>query len=876
MAQGSVSEVTRVPRPQVVWVRRRNSGKTTPGDIACVRLEPGLIALLQPTLDSGYQAPWSIPVGLAITAALAVLTPVSRSIDWQGRDLDIQWSGPAAAGDTLLVEARLEQLSERKSCFAICARTETGSPLCSGTLRLIATQNGRPVGFRSQQEYDAARASIMAAAIEPILATGSSLRTVAAPRSIPLGCSTLVEVEFRNATNHPVSVAVEGHLPFGAGLSFDGPRMHNLHVEAGASCRAGFTVRADRPHEVNLGQPWSLEISAGNETLKLQLAVPDPNPGRTFYLLTEDCETFDGGPLTGNYAGMETLGNHNNFMDIDDYRVQMILKPNRMNQIAERHGAHWTHFYAITQRFAVDWAAAQSKTGEWPRIAAEMDFSIRAGSLEHEYCPHIHYDYEPDSILAPQPRLVYDAATDGLLPNDYWDPVTNPTHRYHDWDGAARGHSYIKPLGDWDSLDTKTGSLRKCIRYLARLAANRRSVVVARTGSYDFGVAPEDQAISTRAYEANGLLGNSDAYFSGSPPRAGGRMFWCSDQDRTKLIGSLDEAGLVQLGIGMESGFGSAEEMNGWFAAERESCRGPGVHATVFTCHAMFFNGQPHRFRSLNGGAFLQLDRHLDWVRANYPDVEFATAGDAVLEFLDYYTPTLEAHTMAHVCDGDPQAGRYEFAVRLLGRGIRVDEDYPGNVRITAPPCFSPAELAELRIRQGDTIIASSQSFLAGVQPSLTAVLTGREPLVLELQLRPEVIEQALTWFRDNEGVVFHDLPEAPGPDLLHVYSPTPENDEIRFSGDVVRLLMNPVAGHPEPLGRRTHPLTCYAVGAALTAAFKASAANVPVRLKLRLLHALNTEQGFVAKARVSDGVVIVQIREDSGTDLASGEVVVT
>ena len=235
---------------------------------------------------------------------------------------------------------------------------------------------------------------------------------------------------------------------------------------------------------------------------------------------------------------------------------------------------------------------------------------------------------------------------------------------------------------------------------------------------------------------------------------------------------------------------------------------------------------------------------------------------------------------MAHVCGGDPQAGRYEFAVRLLGRGTHVDEYHPCSVRIAAPLCFSPADLAELRIRQGDTVVASSSSFPAGARPALTATLTSREPVPLELRLRPEVIGHALTWFRDNEGVVFHDLPEAHGPDLLHVYPPTPEptleHGEFRFSGDVVRLLMNPVAGHREPLGRHTRPLTCYAIGAALTAALKESAANVPVSLKLRLLHTLNPEQGFVAKAQVTDGFVEVQIREDIGTDLVSGEVVVT
>src|SRR4029077_17461912 len=144
------------------------------------------------------------------------------------------------------------------------------------------------------------------------------------------------------------------------------------------------------PHQVNLGRPWEVEISAQAAPLTggktdgatnseipggdkdpeipgkiagaiVAIQVPDPNPGRTFYLLTEDCETFDGGLLTGDYPsrGMHIYGNQNNFMDPEDYRVQMILKPARLNQIAERHGARWTHFYAATQRFGAEWAARQ-------------------------------------------------------------------------------------------------------------------------------------------------------------------------------------------------------------------------------------------------------------------------------------------------------------------------------------------------------------------------------------------------------------------------------------------------------------------------------------------------------------------------------------
>ncbi len=839
----------RVPRPRVVSVRRRQAGQVAIGDVAEARLEPGIIALLESPLGAGYQARYNVPVGLATTAAMAVLAPVSQGVDWTGTGLDIQWSGTPELQDIVLAEARLEKISERLARFSTSARTASGAELYRGTLRMAAIRDGIPVEFGSREEYDAVRASLAATPQDH----GPLLRLASVPPSIPLGKTAAIEVELP----HGGTVTVDP--PFGAGLSFEGPRVQE--VPAGA--RARFLIRADRPHEVNLGKPWALTISASGESVRVAIAVPDPNPGRTFYLLTEDCETFDGGLATGNYAGAEGFGNHNNFMDPEDYRVQMILKPNRMNRIAERHGARWTHFYAATQRFAAEWAARHSTTGQWDRILAEMDEAVRAGSKLHDYCPHIHFDYEPDSALPPQPRLVYDAATDGILPNDYYHPETNPTHRYHDWDGSARGISYIKGLGDWRDLDTKAGSLRKTVQHLARLQANRRAPLVARTGSYDFGKTPEDQAVSTQAYVANGLRGNSDWYRPGSPPAPGGQMFWCAEHDRRQAIVDLREARLVEFGIAMDSGFGSAEEMNRWFAAEREASRGPGMHAILFTTHAMFMAGAPDPFRSLEGGTFDVLDQHLGWVRENHPDVEFATASEAVLEYLDYYTPVLEASTLPLLCGGDPLAGRYEFAVRLLGRGIRVDEVHPATLRIAAPSCFSPEELSELRCRQGGQAIAEATGFDARREPAITVELKSRAPLVLEVVLRPEAIAGALAWFE----TVYHDPPEAPGADLLRLRPPVIEGHRIRFSSDLVRLLMNPIAGGSEPLGRRVHPLGGFAVGAVLTAALRHG--GEPMRMKLRLPHWVEADSDLVAEIQGAT----VRVRNDSGVLVAKAEV---
>ena len=807
------TRMIRIPRPRILWVRRRLPDRVTPGDTAQSRIEPGILTLLDGPLGAGYHPRYNIPVLLASTSAVAILAPAAHDVDWAGRELEVEWYGVPCDRDAVLAEARLVEVADHQARFTTQGRTDTGALLYRGSLIMAALRDGHPIGH-----------------------VGTPAKP-AAPRSIPLGQSAVIEVEVSSP-----NIAV--HPPFGAGLSIEGP----IQITSG---RVRFTVRADRPHEVNLGKPWELRITAGDETVTIPILVPDPNPGRTFYLLTEDCETFDGGPLTGNYAGNEDLGNHNNFMDPEDYRCQMILKPARMNAIAERYGARWTHFYAATQRFGAEWAASQSTTGEWKKVVAEMDAAVRAGSRLHEYAPHIHFDYEPDSTLAPQPRLVYDAATDGILPNDYYHPETNPTHRYHDWDGAARGHSYIKPLGDFTVLDSKAGSMRKYLRHLARVQANRRAPLVARTGSYDFGATREDEAISTGAYDANGLLGNSDVYRVGKPHSPGGQLFWSTANDRHHAIAGLPEARLAQFAIHMDTDFHSAQSMNDWFAREWEATRGPGVHAILFTTHAMFIAGTPDRFRSLEGGTFAEIDKHLAWVRANYPEVEFATATEALLEYLDYYTPELKAVVEPRLCGGDPTKGLYQFPVRLLGQGIRVDPAHPTTMNIPAPAAFDPGEMLEMRVYQDGAVIAAATEFDPRRLPVLTVTLCNRSPLRLELVIRPEAVKSVRSWFGEPE---FYDPPDPRRPDLLCI------NETI----DVLRFLMHPVAGHEEPLGRRLHPMGGFALSMALS-----TCRGTPRRAKLRWHKPVDLASRYHAEERNG----LIRIRDDAGTLVASAEV---
>jgi hypothetical protein len=107
------------------------------------------------------------------------------------------------------------------------------------------------------------------------------------------------------------------------------------------------------------------------------------------------------------------------------------------------------------------------------------------------------------------------------------------------------------------------------------------------------------------------------------------------------------------------------------------------------------------------------------------------------------------------------------------------------------------------------------------------------------------------------------DAPDATSPPpLLRVRAPRivagPPHVEVAFEPDVLRLLMHPVAGHAEPLGRRAHPLGNAPVGAALTAALVAAGDPDPWRPVVRIVgarltfyRALSLAAGWTARATV-------------------------
>src|SRR5689334_3573205 len=179
----------RVPRPCIVSVRRCRPTCVSIGDVAEAQLDAGLIALLESPLGTGYHPRYNIPVGLASTAALAVLAPATtEEINWIGRDLEIEWFGVPGVDDIVLAEARIEEFSERLARFTVQGRTATKQELYRGTLRMLARRNGIPVGYRSERHFHAMRAALRAVLPSRDREGASSLlRLLSAPSSIPLG-----------------------------------------------------------------------------------------------------------------------------------------------------------------------------------------------------------------------------------------------------------------------------------------------------------------------------------------------------------------------------------------------------------------------------------------------------------------------------------------------------------------------------------------------------------------------------------------------------------------------------------------------------------------------------------------------------------------
>lgn len=106
----------------------------------------------------------------------------------------------------------------------------------------------------------------------------------------------------------------------------------------------------------------------------------------------------------------------------------------------------------------------------------------------------------------------------------------------------------------------------------------------------------------------------------------------------------------------------------------------------------------------------------------------------------------------------------------------------------------------------------------------------------------------------------------------IHGPQDTPPSDKDAktidqvYSPDIVKLLMNPISGNTEPLGRRLHPLSSVSWAAAAYQGLKALPGKRLRQGSMRYVRNMPTDANFIAAtSRQSDSAVSVELSSEAG-----------
>jgi hypothetical protein len=347
-------------------------------------------------------------------------------------------------------------------------------------------------------------------------------------------------------------------------------------------------------------------------------------------------------------------------------------------------------------------------------------------------------------------------------------------------------------------------------------------------------------------------------------------MYFCKADDLNAEIDHLGEASFVQLRVPRDvPEVMTLEQLNDWLDEGVARSTGAGVRAIMTIVHAMFVRGEPDAFRSLSGGDFDKIDRHLQHVRRVHPHVKFATATEAVLEFLDYYTPEPRAVVTTPTAQGlDGSSALYD--IRILGRGIPLDESHTHLLEVSAPPAFDIDELTELRVLDQGSVIATAAPRGDRIS-TITFRASKRRGYQLELLTRavpakladPIIAPRPELW--STESVRYEQPPEPEQSELFRLLQPAVLRKEAQGEGlavgdvwewlypiDLFRLLVHPLAGAGDPLGRRLHPYGRILEGMGVHAAMAMTGFHRPVEATVRWTAPVEGKSDFRLRSEVT------------------------
>lgn len=506
--------------------------------------------------------------------------------------------------------------------------------------------------------------------------TELELALVSGPARLELGQCGEVALEAR-VRGGPAALYV---LPaFGAGIACE-PSGRVPLAEGDSPLRVA--LRAERPDRVNGGRPWSVRFALCDgeriASTEVGVAVPDREPGRVYYLVTEDHELYDEREAIEAHVARTTL--------VDKSRLA--------ERIANEQGARWTHMVDVGSLALVEWAAERSGGGEWRGLSRDCsEHLVEAVARDNDLGLHIHAFHDPTSEGFCHG---FDAAENRVTTSPEF--LEQPLPRRGFWSRA------FPAQGDVDEPGTRAWATWRAIGRLeavGRLGDPRFRVALFRAGSFDLGEDAADRARSLALLQRLGILADSDA----PKPRLYHRVLSnatypvCDDPCRPEPDPARFRALELRPEFNVEADFLSdVRVLNAYVDRRLEDLQregagsvAPGVHIVCSMTHDKFINWRMGRqWDSLDPdyADWATIRDHLRHVRTRHPEVRFATTREAVLAWYDSHAPELVAWRDEEVVElGVPGAATetFRYSIRLLGRDVPVSAERPRRVVVHAP-----------------------------------------------------------------------------------------------------------------------------------------------------------------------------------------------
>jgi tetratricopeptide (TPR) repeat protein len=538
--------------------------------------------------------------------------------------------------------------------------------------------------------------------------------------------------------------------PFGWGLETTSRCTVLGQISAGQQRKVTLQVKAKRASAVNLNQPWVLNVILTAQgawaSHLLRFTVTDPEPGRTFLVLTNDHEPQIHRERIESGRKCPVLPG--------EAAADLVTKGTLARNLAEKHALRWTLMLdAGTAIGLLKWAGCKSRCwGQLYRDASE--FYLDSLQNGHDCQMHLHLKAVPGSRFF---CYQYDSTND-ILSFDF------RTAEKHFAGSKVNSWANITPrYGHPWGTNSRVGSLTNAARTLENAfstAVGSYRPVLFRAGQWDLGTSTAEREKSIMALRESGILADSSVaegyncyerpfQFGLPPARATYLTFRNNPEKRAR---SLVDAGILQaVPILLPQGTHAVtprDDPHAVLQAYRCFLRGdrvaPGRHVIMEIEHFGDIPNGNNNGSQLGNGCWRSMDHHLSAVRSRCTALEGMRGTEAVYEWLDYYTPEPVVRLAPPTSKANPDIGAQRsvrFPLCFIGDGILGHEKRVYRLSVPLPSVPHEEEIV-VRVFEDSKMLLEIEHCRARVLHVELALSVCNErhfALELEMKDRPSI-----------------------------------------------------------------------------------------------------------------------------------------